>query len=50
MGRIFLLTLIKIMGMNTITIHIENENQINVLKALLEELKINFESIFHIHI
>jgi predicted transcriptional regulator len=29
--------------MSTITIHTENENQINLLKALLEELKINFE-------
>lgn len=29
--------------MSTITIHTENENQINLLKALLKELKINFE-------
>ncbi|MCS3871136.1 putative transcriptional regulator [Chryseobacterium ginsenosidimutans] len=29
--------------MSTITIHTENENQINLLKALLDELKINFE-------
>ncbi|SEM12741.1 DUF2683 family protein [Chryseobacterium taichungense] len=29
--------------MNTITIHTDNENQINLLKALLKELKINFE-------
>jgi predicted transcriptional regulator len=31
------------MQMSTITIHTENENQINLLKALLKELKINFE-------
>jgi hypothetical protein len=31
------------MEMSTITIHTENENQINLLKALLDELKINFE-------
>lgn len=31
------------MEMSTITIHTENENQINLLKALLKELKINFE-------
>jgi hypothetical protein len=31
------------MMMSTITIHTENENQINLLKALLKELKINFE-------
>lgn len=43
MGRIFLLTLPKIMEMSTITIHTENEKQINLLKALLKELKINFE-------
>jgi len=42
-GRIFLLTLLKIIMMSTITIHTENENQINLLKALLKELKINFE-------
>ncbi|MFY7844482.1 hypothetical protein [Chryseobacterium gambrini] len=29
--------------MSTITIHTENENQIILLKALLKELKINFE-------
>ncbi|WP_294265597.1 DUF2683 family protein [uncultured Chryseobacterium sp.] len=29
--------------MSTITIHTENENQINLLKALLKELKISFE-------
>lgn len=29
--------------MSTITIHTDNENQINLLKALLKELKINFE-------
>ncbi|WP_267401793.1 MULTISPECIES: DUF2683 family protein [unclassified Chryseobacterium] len=29
--------------MSTITIHTENENQINLLKAPLKELKINFE-------
>lgn len=29
--------------MSTITIHTENEKQINLLKALLKELKINFE-------
>jgi len=29
--------------MSTITIHMENENQINLLKALLKELKISFE-------
>ena len=29
--------------MRTITIHPENENQINLLKALLKELKISFE-------
>lgn len=29
--------------MSTITIHTENENQINLLKALLKELNINFE-------
>lgn len=29
--------------MSTITIYTENENQINLLKALLKELKINFE-------
>jgi len=29
--------------MNTITIHTDNENQINLLKALLQELKIDFE-------
>lgn len=29
--------------MSTITIHTDNENQINLLKALLQELKINFE-------
>ncbi|HCR75883.1 MAG TPA: hypothetical protein DIW37_05665 [Chryseobacterium sp.] len=42
-GRIFLLTLLKIIMMSTITIHTENQNQINLLKALLKELKINFE-------
>jgi predicted transcriptional regulator len=31
------------MMMSTITIHTENENQIILLKALLKELKINFE-------
>lgn len=31
------------MKMSTITIHTENENQINLLKSLLKELKINFE-------
>jgi predicted transcriptional regulator len=31
------------MMMSTITIYTENENQINLLKALLKELKINFE-------
>lgn len=29
--------------MSTITIYTDNENQINLLKALLKELKINFE-------
>jgi len=29
--------------MSTITIHTKNEKQINLLKALLKELKINFE-------
>ncbi|WP_294202321.1 DUF2683 family protein [uncultured Chryseobacterium sp.] len=29
--------------MSTIIIHTENENQINLLKALLKELKISFE-------
>lgn len=29
--------------MGTITIHPENENQINLLKDLLKELKISFE-------
>ncbi len=29
--------------MNTITIHTDNENQINLLQALLEELKMKFE-------
>lgn len=29
--------------MSTITIYPENENQINLLKALLKELKISFE-------
>ncbi len=29
--------------MGTITIHTENESQINLLKALLEELNISFE-------
>lgn len=43
MGRIFLLTSLKIIQMSTITIHTENENQINLLKAFLKELKINFE-------
>jgi len=29
--------------MNIITIHTDNENQTNLLKALLEELKMKFE-------
>lgn len=29
--------------MSTVTIHTDDENQINLLKALLKELKINFE-------
>ena len=29
--------------MSTITIHTDNENQINLLQALLEELKMKFE-------
>lgn len=29
--------------MSTITIHTDNENQINLLKVLLQELKIDFE-------